>query len=123
MTAPELLNADLVLVDEISMLDMFLTWHLFQALPPQCRLILVGDADQLPSVGPGAVLSELIACGKVPVVMLDKCPIKKHKNKTLGEVLREDPGAINWIATKYTGDADIVAAAKLLCEESLKATA
>ena len=52
-----------------------------------------------------------------------KCPIKKHKDKTLGEVLREDPGAINWIATKYTGDANIVAAAKLLCEESLKATA
>lgn len=72
LTVPELLDADLVLVDEISMLDMFLTWHLFQALPPKCRLILVGDADQLPSVGPGAVLSELISCGKVPVAMLDK---------------------------------------------------
>lgn len=68
----EFLDADLVLVDEVSMLDMFLTWHLLQALPPQCRLILVGDADQLPSVGPGAVLSELISCGAVPVVMLDK---------------------------------------------------
>lgn len=72
LMAPELLEADLVLVDEVSMLDMYLTWHLFQALPPGCRLVLVGDADQLPSVGPGAVLSELIACNQVPRVMLDK---------------------------------------------------
>ena len=54
------------------MLDMNLTWHLFHALPPQCRLVLVGDSDQLPSVGPGAVLSELIGCQRIPVVMLDK---------------------------------------------------
>ena len=69
---PEQLDADLVLVDEVSMLDMMVTWHLFNALPPMCRLVLVGDADQLPSVGPGAVLSELIRCGQVPLVMLDK---------------------------------------------------
>ena len=69
---PEILDADLVLVDEVSMLDMVLAWRLFQALPCQCRLILIGDAGQLPSVGPGAVLSELIACGKIPKVCLDK---------------------------------------------------
>lgn len=69
---PEQLSADLVLVDEVSMLDMKMTWYLFHALPPTCRLVLVGDADQLPSVGPGAVLSELICCGRIPVVMLDK---------------------------------------------------
>lgn len=68
----EQLDADLVLVDEVSMLDMMVTWHLFNALPPMCRLVLVGDADQLPSVGPGAVLSELIRCGQIPLVMLDK---------------------------------------------------
>lgn len=69
---PEQLDADLVLVDEVSMLDMTVTWYLFNALPPMCRLVLVGDSDQLPSVGPGAVLSELIRCGRIPVVMLDK---------------------------------------------------
>ena len=69
---PETLEADLVLSDEISMLDMVVTWHLFHALPPGCRLILVGDADQLPSVGPGAVLSELLRCGRIPTVKLDK---------------------------------------------------
>ena len=68
----EMLEADLVLVDEVSMMDMVTTWCLFNALPPRCRLILVGDADQLPSVGPGAVLNELLSCGQVPAVILDK---------------------------------------------------
>ena len=68
----DLLEADLVLVDEVSMMDMLTTWYLFNALPPSCRLILVGDADQRPSVGPGAVLNELLACGQLPAVILDK---------------------------------------------------
>lgn len=72
LTIPEQVDADLVLVDEVSMLDMAMTWYLFHALPPMCRLVLVGDADQLPSVGPGAVLSEMLRCGRVPMVMLDK---------------------------------------------------
>ena len=53
-------------------MDMVTTWCLFNALPPNCRLILVGDADQLPSVGPGAVLNELLASGRLPAVILDK---------------------------------------------------
>jgi len=72
LSLPEPLDADLVIVDEVSMLDMAMTWYLFNALPPMCRLVLVGDADQLPSVGPGAVLSELIRCGRIPMTMLDK---------------------------------------------------
>lgn len=72
LTIPEQVDADLVLVDEVSMLDMAMTWYLFHALPPMCRLVLVGDADQLPSVGPGAVLSEMLRCGRIPMVMLDK---------------------------------------------------
>ena len=68
----DLLEADLVLVDEVSRMDVLTTWYLFNALPPSCRLILVGDADQLPSVGPGAVLNELLACGQLPAVILDK---------------------------------------------------
>lgn len=69
---PEALDADLVLVDEVSMLDINLAKDLLNALQYGCQLILVGDADQLPSVGPGAVLSELIACGRIPVIKLDK---------------------------------------------------
>lgn len=69
---PQPLSADLVLVDEVSMLDIYLAGHLFDALKPGGQLILIGDADQLPSVGPGAVLRELIASERIPVVRLDK---------------------------------------------------
>ena len=70
--APNKCEADLVLVDEVSMLDVYLANALFNAMQKGSQLILIGDSDQLPSVGPGAVLSELIASGIVPVVRLDK---------------------------------------------------
>ena len=65
------LEADMVVIDEVSMLDITLAAHLFEAVEPSCRLVLVGDADQLPSVGPGNVLHDLIASERVPVVRLD----------------------------------------------------
>ena len=68
----EALEADLILADEVSMLDNHLALHLFKAVPGNSQLILIGDADQLPSVGPGAVLSELLASGLIPVVRLDR---------------------------------------------------
>lgn len=68
----EMLDADLILVDEVSMLDIFLAGHLFDSVKAGSRMVLIGDADQLPSVGPGAVLSEMIASGCIPVVRLDK---------------------------------------------------
>ena len=61
------LEADLIVVDEISMLDVVLAYHLAQAVSPKTRLVLVGDPDQLPSVGPGHVLSDLLTSGVVPV--------------------------------------------------------
>ena len=64
------LEAEFVVVDEVSMVDVSLMHHLLAALSPQTTLILVGDADQLPSVGPGNILGDLIASGKVPVVRL-----------------------------------------------------
>ena len=69
---PEMLDADLILVDEVSMLDIYLAGHLFRSIPRRCQLVLIGDADQLPSVGPGAVLSEIIASGCIPVARLDR---------------------------------------------------
>lgn len=69
---PEMLDADLILVDEISMLDTYLAGYLFDAVRSGSQLILIGDADQLPSVGPGAVLSEMISSGRIPTVRLDK---------------------------------------------------
>ncbi len=64
------LEADGVLVDEASMVDLNMMAFLVDALPAGCRLVLVGDADQLPSVGPGRVLGELVECGAVPVCTL-----------------------------------------------------
>ena len=75
---PQMLAADIVLVDEVSMLDISLANHLFSSIPKGCQIVLVGDADQLPSVGPGAVLSEIIACGLVPVVRLDRIYRQRH---------------------------------------------
>ena len=68
--ADDLLEAQAVIVDEASMLDISLVYHLLDALPLGCRLILVGDVDQLPSVGPGSVLKDIIQCGTMPVVRL-----------------------------------------------------
>ncbi|MBL8860987.1 MAG: ATP-dependent RecD-like DNA helicase [Planctomycetes bacterium] len=60
------LDADLVVVDEVSMLDLVLGHHLVKAIAAPTRLVLVGDPDQLPSVGPGNVLRDLLACERVP---------------------------------------------------------
>ena len=64
------LEADVVIVDEASMVDVRLGADLIGALPASTRLVLVGDVDQLPSVGPGTVLADVIASGAVPVVRL-----------------------------------------------------
>ena len=66
------LECDGVLVDEASMVDVRLMASLLSALPDGCRLVMVGDADQLPSVGPGRVLGELVASGAVPVATLSE---------------------------------------------------
>lgn len=60
------LEADLVIVDEASMLDVVLAHHLVKAVAAPTRLVLVGDPDQLPSVGPGNVLHDLLSCAEVP---------------------------------------------------------
>lgn len=65
-------RADAVVVDEMSMVDIFLMRALLRALRPGTKLILVGDADQLPSVGAGNVLRDLIDSGALPVVCLDE---------------------------------------------------
>jgi exodeoxyribonuclease V alpha subunit len=66
------LDADLIVVDETSMVDVILANKLVKAVPPGAHLLLVGDVDQLPSVGAGEVLRDLIAAGTLPVVRLTK---------------------------------------------------
>ncbi|MGI8587292.1 MAG: SF1B family DNA helicase RecD2 [Chloroflexia bacterium] len=64
------LNADMVIVDEASMMDLPLAQALLCAIPPGSHLLLVGDPDQLPPVGPGDVLGDLLASGSLPIVRL-----------------------------------------------------
>lgn len=64
------LDCDLLVVDEASMIDTVLMYHLLKAIPPKATFILVGDVNQLPSVGAGNVLADIIASGSVPVVEL-----------------------------------------------------
>ncbi|MCF6093987.1 ATP-dependent RecD-like DNA helicase [Microaerobacter geothermalis] len=64
------IDGKLLIVDESSMMDMWLANQLFRSIPEGMRVILVGDADQLPSVGPGNVLHDLIRSGQVPVIQL-----------------------------------------------------
>jgi exodeoxyribonuclease V alpha subunit len=66
------LAGEALVVDEFSMVDLPLMFHLLKAVPPWMRLILVGDKDQLPSVGPGNLLHDIIASGTVDVVRLDE---------------------------------------------------
>ena len=64
------LEADVVIIDEMSMVDLILMNSLMKAIPPNATLIMIGDVDQLPSVGAGNVLTDLIASGEVTVVTL-----------------------------------------------------
>jgi exodeoxyribonuclease V alpha subunit len=64
------LPADAIIVDEASMVDVPLLAWLLRSIGPRTRLIFVGDKDQLPSVGPGSVLRDLVACGGIPVTLL-----------------------------------------------------
>ena len=66
------LEADVIIIDEMSMVDIFLMHALLSAVVSGTRLILVGDVNQLPSVGPGSVLKDIIASGEFPVVELVK---------------------------------------------------
>jgi exodeoxyribonuclease V alpha subunit len=64
------LDCDLLVIDETSMVDISLMFSLAKAIPPRAALLLVGDVDQLPSVGPGQVLDDIINSGAIPVARL-----------------------------------------------------
>ena len=66
------LEGDMLIVDECSMIDILLVYNLLKAVPDSMRVILVGDVDQLPSVGAGNVLADIIASGAVPVIRLNR---------------------------------------------------
>lgn len=95
------LDIDLVVVDEISMVDILLMNHLLKAIPPQATLLLVGDADQLPSVGPGNVLKDIIDSGMVDVVKLSQVFRQAQESLIVVNAHRVNRG--QFIATKTIG--------------------
>jgi exodeoxyribonuclease V alpha subunit len=66
------LDGDVIIIDEVSMVDILVMQSLFQALRPDTRIILVGDADQLPPVGPGNFLRDLAGSGRIPIITLNE---------------------------------------------------
>ena len=88
----EPIDADIIVVDELSMVDMFVMHHLLKCIYRGTKLILVGDSDQLPSVGPGSVLKDLILSEKIPVVHLDKIFRQAAKSKIILNAHRVNQG-------------------------------
>ena len=77
------IDADVIIVDEMSMVDLFLMNSLTKGIYQGTKLILVGDVDQLPSVGPGTILKDLIISEKIPTVKLDKIFRQAAKSKII----------------------------------------
>ena len=109
------LGADVVIVDEMSMVDISLIHSLLKAIVPGTRLILVGDANQLPSVGPGSVLRDIIESGKYQVVRLNKIfrqasqsdiVVNAHKINEGKEVILDNKSRDFFFLKRY--DADVI---------------
>lgn len=81
--ADDPLNCDAVILDECSMVDISLMYALLDAMPPEARLVMVGDADQLPSVGPGNVFSAIIRSQVVPLVRLTEIFRQKQDSRII----------------------------------------
>jgi exodeoxyribonuclease V alpha subunit len=88
------LDARMVVVDETSMLDVPLAASLLDAVPTGCHLVLVGDADQLPSVGPGRVLGDLIDSGAVEVIRLQQIFRQAHRSLIVDNAHRINRGQL-----------------------------
>lgn len=86
------LPADVAIVDESSMIDVFLMHHLLRALPLPANLILVGDADQLPSVGPGQVFRDIIASGEFATVTLKEIFRQSRESRIIVNAHRINQG-------------------------------
>ena len=99
------LACDLLVVDETSMVDVLLMQALMKAIPDQAALLIVGDIDQLPSVGPGQVLADIIASGAVPVVRLTEVFRQAAQSRIITSAHRINRGSIPDLS-KPEGDSD-----------------
>jgi exodeoxyribonuclease V alpha subunit len=88
------LECDLLVLDEVSMIDVPMMANVIQALPRHAALLLVGDVDQLPSVGPGQVLADLIGCGRLPVARLTEIFRQTRESRIIVNAHRVNRGAM-----------------------------
>ncbi|MFZ5452145.1 MAG: ATP-dependent RecD-like DNA helicase [Thermodesulfobacteriota bacterium] len=101
------LKAQVVVVDETSMVDTYLMAHLLRAVPSSARLILVGDAHQLPAVGPGNILKDLMASGVLPVARLTQIYRQARESLIVVNAHRINQGEFP-VLPKYLGKSDFV---------------
>jgi exodeoxyribonuclease V alpha subunit len=99
------LECDLLVVDETSMVDVMLMQALMRAVPDHTALLIVGDIDQLPSVGPGQVLADIIASGRVPVVRLTEVFRQAAHSRIITSAHQINRGAIPDLS-RPEGDSD-----------------
>ena len=99
------LDCDLLVIDETSMVDVFLMHALLTAVPERTALLIVGDIDQLPSVGPGQVLADMIRSGAVPVVRLTEVFRQAAQSQIIVSAHRINHGIIPDLR-KPEGDSD-----------------
>jgi exodeoxyribonuclease V alpha subunit len=92
------LDGDLVVVDECSMVDVPLMHHLLRAVPDRAAVVFVGDVDQLPSVGPGTVLRDLIESGALPVVRLTEVFRQATQSRIITNAHRINQGRLPELA-------------------------
>ena len=123
--ADEPLEKDVIIIDEMSMVDIYLFQSLLRAVVPGTHLIMVGDASQLPSVGPGSVLKDMIESGRILTVTLERIfrqaqqsdivvnahkinagehPVVDNKSPDFFFIRQSDPGTIIGTAVKLVGD-------------------
>lgn len=88
------LDADCVVIDEASMMDVVLMNSLLRAIPERAALLIVGDVDQLPSVGPGAVLADIIESGRVPTVRLTEIFRQAQRSRIIVNAHRINEGRL-----------------------------
>ena len=98
------LDCDLLIVDEASMIDTVLMYNLLKAIPSHARLILVGDIDQLPSVGAGNVLQDLMAAQRIPVTRLTEIFRQAADSKIITNAHRINAGQFPNIQTEPDAD-------------------
>ncbi|GBR58305.1 DNA helicase RecD/TraA [Acetobacter senegalensis DSM 18889] len=98
------LTCDLLVVDEASMVDVLLMRSLLRALPDSAALLIVGDVDQLPSVGPGQVLADIIGSGAVPVVRLTEVFRQAAQSRIITNAHRINEGTMPELSAEEGSD-------------------